>query len=230
MSAKHAVLGFFAARPAYPYQLENLLKERLGPAWKINSGQIYQTTKWLKQEGFIERIDGSDGDPDDDRHIFAITERGMEEFERWRHAPTDRTRPLRRPVLIKLMFSGPEYREQTLRDIDAYELACSQRLKKLLREQGEIPPDGSRVRADHVILRLALNLEVGHWEAELDWSRDTRETLKSLYNKDNVIWPSSPGKRSATTPDSQNARDELFGRIAKRSPPTPARQQQKRGS
>ena len=42
MSAKHAVLGWLAHRPAYPYELADRLQERLGPTWAINSGQLSQ--------------------------------------------------------------------------------------------------------------------------------------------------------------------------------------------
>jgi PadR family transcriptional regulator, regulatory protein AphA len=232
MSAKHAVLGLVADKPAYPYEVGERLQWRLGPGWLINSGQLYQTIKRLTREGLIKRVDGSVGGRDD-RHVFGITERGLEEFERWRNAPTDGARPLRRPVLVKLMFAGPEYRTQTLEDIDAYERACTERLKQLVREQEEIPPEGSRVRADHVVLRLALNAEVVHWESELGWSREARETFKWLYDQDDVIWPSPTrrlSRQAETTPNSQDARDELFGRIAKHSRSTLDHQQRKRRS
>ena len=82
MSAKHALLGLLIHRPAYRYQLGERLEERLGPAWSINSGQLYQTIKRLRTEGLIERIDGALED-EDERHVFAITASGVEEFDRW---------------------------------------------------------------------------------------------------------------------------------------------------
>ena len=197
MSAKHVLLGLLLDKPAYPYQLGDHLQERLGPAWQINSGQLYQTIKWLSKEGLIERVDGSVGGRDD-RHVFAITEPGVEEFERWRSEPTQGTRSLRRPVLVKLMFAGPEHREETLEEIDVYERTCTARVKQLVRERKKIPPEGPRVRADHVILKLALDVEVDHYEAELGWCRDARTRLTSLFEQD-VIWPSRRPRGPANT-------------------------------
>ena len=82
MSAKHALLGLLLHRPAYRYQLGERLRERLGPAWKINSGQLYQTIRRLEGDGLIERIDRAPDDQDE-LHVFAITVAGVEEFERW---------------------------------------------------------------------------------------------------------------------------------------------------
>jgi DNA-binding PadR family transcriptional regulator len=244
MSAKHIVLGLLEDKPDYPYRLLELLGERSARDWRISSGQFYQTIKRLAEEGLIERVDGSSpgGRDDDDRHIFTITEAGLDEFERWqkrRGRGTKRSgrgtgaRPLRRPVLAKLMFAGPEHRTETLEEIDAYELACSDELKELAREVDEIPAEGERVRADRVILKVALNLEIGQYEAELAWCPGARESLEWLYEQD-AIWPSTHGRRppqqTRTSQDSQGARKELFGRIAQHSPPTSTRQQHKRRS
>jgi PadR family transcriptional regulator AphA len=230
MSAKHIVLGLLADRPAYPYQLLDRLGERSGPDWRINSGQFYRTIKQLADEGLIERIDGSSpgGRDDDDRHIFAITNRGLDEFEHWqsKRAKGTGTRSLRRPVLAKLMFAGPERRTETLEEIDAYERACNEELDELAREVDEIPEEGERVRADRVILRLALDLEIDHYEAELAWCPEAREKFEWLYAQD-AIWPSAGGRwlaeQTTANQDSKGARKALFGRIAKHSQPKPTR-------
>ncbi len=240
MSAKHIVLGFLADRPAYPYQLLDRLGERSGPDWRINSGQFYRTIKQLADEGLIERIDGSSpgGRDDDDRHIFTITDAGLDEFERWRKKRRAEgtgagTRSLRRPVLAKLMFAGPEGRTETLEEIDAYERACNEELGWLAREVDGIPEDGERVRADRVILKLALDLEIDHYQAELAWCPKAREQFEWLYAQD-AIWPSTPSRRPSEQPttgqDSKGAREALFDRIAKHSQPKPTGKQRKRRS
>jgi PadR family transcriptional regulator AphA len=235
MSAKHIVLGMLADRPAYPYQLLDRLEGRAAPDWRINSGQLYRTIKQLAEAGLIERIDGSSpgGREEDDRHMFIVTARGVAEFERWQakrraEGTGAGTRRLRRPVLAKLMFAGPERRTETLEEIDAYERACNEELNKLAKEVDEIPEDGLRVRADSAILKLGLGLEAAHWETELAWCPVARETFDDLYEKD-AIWPSTPSRRPPDQPaarlHSEGVRKELFGRIAKRSQPKSARRQ-----
>jgi DNA-binding PadR family transcriptional regulator len=213
VSAKHALLGLLLHKPAYRYQLGDRLQKRLGPAWKINSGQLYQTIKQLATDGLIERVDGAPDDQDE-KHVFAITAAGAEEFERWFEEGASGTRLLRRPLLVKITLAGPERLESALDQIDAYEQECAARLKELSREREEIPVGGLQVRADHELLRFALSGDVSYVEGELKYSRYMHERVSWLKNQD-VIWPSTrrpePTKR---TRDRQSARADLFGRIA----------------
>jgi DNA-binding PadR family transcriptional regulator len=217
VSAKHALLGLLLHKPAYRYQLGDRLQKRLGPAWKINSGQLYQTIKRLQKDGLIERIDGA-ADSEDDRHVFAVTVAGAEEFEHWFEEGTGGARLLRRPLLVKITLAGPVRLESALKQIDAYEKECAAHLKELSREKEEIPVGGLRVRADDELLRFALSGDVSYVEGELKWARYMHERVSWLKNQD-VIWPSThecsstPTKRAC---DRKSAREELFGKIAAR--------------
>lgn len=234
MSAKHVLLGLLKEGPAYPYQLEDRLDEWLGPGWRINSGQVYQTIEKLVKEGLIERVDGSIGGRDD-RHVVQLTAAGDAEFERWRtKRGTSAARPLRRPVLAKLVFAGPDGREEALAEIDAYERACTERLADLASKLETIP-EGARelkimprepaVRADDVILKLALDIEIGHYESEQQWCSYAREAVVWLYER-KAIWRSGTARRrfgqDKAAQDSRSARDDLFGRIAEHSQLPPA--------
>jgi DNA-binding PadR family transcriptional regulator len=217
VSAMHALLGLLLHKPAYRYQLGDRLQKRLGPAWKINSGQLYQTIKRMQADGLIERIDSA-ADDQDDRHVFAITVAGAEEFERWFEEGSGGARLLRRPLLVKVTLAGPERLESALKQIDAYEKECAARVKELSREKEEIPVGGLQVRADDELLRFALSGDVAYVEGELKWARYMHERVAWLKHQD-VIWPSTHGRPSAPTKrahDRQSAREELFGRIAER--------------
>jgi DNA-binding PadR family transcriptional regulator len=230
MSAKHALLGLMLHRPAYPYDLAERLQGRLGPAWAINSGQLYQTIDRLRRDGLIERVGGKAEDRDD-RHVYAITESGVEEFERWFEGTTSGARLSRRPLLVKITLAGPERLKDTLEQIDAYELDCAARLKELARTQEAITVEGPKVRADHVLLRVALSADIFQLEGELQWARHAHEMVSWLLNRE-AIWPSAHERSGALTdeaPDRQGAREELFGRMAARHLRSmPGRQRQSR--
>lgn len=217
MSAKHALLGLLLDRPAYRYQLGDRLQERLGPAWKINSGQLYQTIERLESDGLIERTDQA-ADEQHDRHVFAITMTGADEFERWFDVTLSRARLLRRPLLVKITLAGPERLKDTLKEIDAYEQDCAVSLREHLRLREAIPLGGLRVRADHELLRLNLSADITQLEGELGWARHARERISWLLGQD-AIWPSAQphAAASAEARERHNARVELFGRIAKNS-------------
>jgi DNA-binding PadR family transcriptional regulator len=214
VSAKHALLGLLLDKPAYRYQLGDRLQERLGPAWKINSGQLYQTIERLEADGLIERIDSATDDQHE-RHVFAVTTTGEREFEHWFDGSFSRARLLRRPLLVKITLAGPERLKDTLQEIDDYERECATCLREHLRLREAIPLGGLRVRADHELLRLNLSADIMQLEAELGWARHARERIGWLLDQD-AIWPSAQQRKAATdqSRERQNARAELFGRIA----------------
>jgi DNA-binding PadR family transcriptional regulator len=217
MSAKHALLGLLRERPAYGYQLGERLQQRLGPAWAINSGHLYQTLKRMEQEGLIERVDDPERDRDD-RHVFALTDSGDAEFQSWFEQDGSGPQLPRRPLLLKITLAGPDRLEDALRQIDSYERDCAGRLKELSRAQDEIPDEDLRVRADHVLLRLGLSADISHLKAELGWARHAREMVSWLLGQE-AVWPGThrrPGSSDAEARERQSAREELFGRIARR--------------
>jgi DNA-binding PadR family transcriptional regulator len=218
VSAKHALLGLLLRRPAYPYQLGELLQERLGPAWAINSGQLYKTIERLEEDGLIERVPVA-AEERTDRHVFTITDSGAEEFARWFDDTMSTARLSRRPLLVKITLAGPERLKDTLKEIDAYEHDCASRLREHLRLREEIPLGGLRVRADHELLRLNLSADITQLEGELGWARHARERISWLLNRE-AIWPSAPERSrvpaAQATRDRQGAREQLFGRIAAR--------------
>jgi DNA-binding PadR family transcriptional regulator len=229
VSAKHALLGLLLDKPAYRYQLGDRLHERLGPAWKINSGQLYQTIDRLEGDGLIERIDRAP-DVQDERHVFAITLAGAREFERWFEGAISRARLLRRPLLVKITLAGPERLRDTLEGLDAYEQECTACLKEHLRLRDAIPLGGLKVRADHELLRLNLTADITQLEGELGWVRHARERVSWLLAQD-AIWPPSnraPGSAEPEAGRRRSAREDLFGRIAANG--RPAQAQRRRAS
>ena len=214
MSAKHALLGLLLNSSAYPYERLDRLERRLGPAWAVNSGQLYQTISRLEQDGLIERVDDAGRDT---RHVFAITGEGVEEFERWFEEETGRVRLSRRPLLVKVTLAGPERLTDALEQIDAYERDCAVRLKELARRREMVTLDAASVRADHVLLRLNLSADVFQLEGELRWAAQARETVRWLLEHQ-VLWPSVRERAAAATEvelDRRGTREELYRRMSK---------------
>jgi DNA-binding PadR family transcriptional regulator len=216
MSAKHALLGLLLEQPAYPYQLADRLKQRLGPAWKVNSGQLYQIVKALEKDGLIERVDG-ERPQREDRHVFQVTDEGVLEFERFFCQAPDPVRLSRRPLLVKISFAGPQKLEEALAKVDAYERECAKRLAEVARLREDLPQDGPLVRADHLLLRLNLSADIFQLEGELRWARHAREMLSWLASRE-AVWPAEPDGSDARAGRARRARSsarrELFGRMA----------------
>lgn len=221
MSAKHALLGLLLDRPAYPYQLADRMQQRLGPAWRVNSGQLYQTVKGLEKDGLIERVRSAPGEHQD-RHVFQVTQEGVLEFERFFDGGAEAVRLSRRPLLVKITFAGPQHLEEALAKLDAYEAQCARRLTEVARLRDQVPAEGPLLRADHLLLRLNLSADVFQLEGELRWARHAREMLSWLAGRD-AVWPSQRARADSAEAqrlrrERGQARRELFGRMADSRP------------
>jgi DNA-binding PadR family transcriptional regulator len=217
MSARHVLLGLLLDHPAYPYQMADRLEQRLGPSWQVDSGQLYKTVKLLERGGLIERVEDAAEKPGTDnraeRHVFSITQRGIEEFERWFEQTRDPVRLPRRPLLAKITFAGPDRLARTTRKIDDYEHECAERLSETTGMRDALPSiDEELLRADHLLLRLNLSTDIYSLEVELRWAKDARKLLTWLSEQDQALWPN--GSAADGRKVGASARSQLFTRIA----------------
>lgn len=221
MSTKHALLGLLLEGSAYPYQLADRLKDRLGPAWAINSGQLYKTIGQMEGEGLIELVGSGVEGRNKRRRFFSITENGEREFEDWLEATSGAVKWYRRPELLKITLAGPEHLDTALGQIDAYEESRTRRLNKFQEARHLIPRQRTPVRADHVLLRLNLSMDISLLEVELQRAREIREMLLWLHAQPEAIWPSTADSSSTQKArDRRGAREELFeGMAAKQRQP-----------
>lgn len=217
MSAKHALLGLLLDQPAYPYQLTSRLQGRLGPAWEVNSGQLYQTVKGLEKDGLIERVPEDSGDQEE-RHVFRITDAGVTELERFFEEAPERVRLCRRPLLLKITFAGPARLAKAQEKLDAYAGECARALKRISRLREQLPAgEESLLQAERLLLRLNLSADVFQLEGELRWARHAREMLSWLASSE-ARWPPQASEQSRLARPGSGAREEMFRRMAASDP------------
>jgi DNA-binding PadR family transcriptional regulator len=213
MSARYAVLGLLAERPGYQYQLMERLQERLGPAWALHSGHMSQIFVALAKKRLIERVDHGCERVPATRQVFAITEKGLAEFQSG-FDENPGVRLPRRPLLAQITFAGPGRLQDALAKIDTYERECAALIQEVMGAYRSVPPDGSLLRADHVLLRLNLSADVAHLEGELGWAMHAREMISWLQTR-GAVWPSSHDNATVGQTRESLARKALFARIAR---------------
>lgn len=214
MSAAHAVLKLLHDKPAYQYELRNQLPRRLGPSWAVNTGQLSQITQRLVEEGLIVRVDGAAG-AREDRHVYAVTEKGVVEFDRWWSSTDEPNEPrlaARRSLLVKISLAGPERLAESLKLIDRYKQKYATELAQLMKEDAEIV-DGPIVRADHEMLRLGLAENIIQKEGQLAWLELARQKVNRLH-KEEAIWPSARERAATAKDEDRHTRDDLFKEMA----------------
>jgi DNA-binding PadR family transcriptional regulator len=222
MSAKHVLLGLLLDRPSHPYELGDRMQHRLGPAWQLNSGQLYQDVRWLKKNGLIARVQGAPGK--DGRHVYEITAEGIAAFEQWLDEISDRPRLSRRSLPAQIALAGPERLEQVLARIEDSERQRVEMLGALVKMREEIDLERSPARAHDVLLHLSLSFDIAHVQADIETLGHARKMLSLLVEND-VVWPfrheRSKRSRNTTEAERDNARKELFGELSRRGRPRP---------
>jgi DNA-binding PadR family transcriptional regulator len=213
MSARHTLLGLLAEGPAHGYLLRKRLRAKLGPAWEINSGQVSQNLGRLEQEGFVRAVNGESA-PRGRKRVVELTESGAVELDGWFERDTAGVRVSSPEFLAKVNLGGPERCEESLAHITTYESDCVQRLEEL-RERRDSVPIWPVVTAERMLRRCAAICEMLQVEAHLQGAMLARETIAVL--KDNgALWGVSSAQSDANAVRArEQAREDIFGRMAK---------------
>jgi len=186
---RHALLALLREQPDYGYRLKQRFDERVGRAWQLNVGQVYQTLHALARSGLVREIPNPDAAVAQSRRVFEITPKGARALERWLRRPATRLRPIRHDLLLRLLCVAPDQYRDVLHEVDAQEQACRQQLDALHARRARALRQGAPPLA-----MLALEAELLHAAMQIEWLGHCREVLGG--------WPSP-----ATSP-SVAARDD----------------------
>jgi DNA-binding PadR family transcriptional regulator len=166
MTVRLGLLALLEAGPKYGYQLHTSFKERTGDTWPLNIGQIYTTLARLERDGLVEPA----GDDGDGHQIYALTDEGRAELERWFATPVARADRPRDELAIKLAVA------LSVSDVNVSEVLQTQRTATLrdlqdLTRQKRLLGDGDLASA------LALDSLIFQAEAEARWLDSCEERL-----------------------------------------------------
>lgn len=101
MSIPHALLALLESRPGYGLQLKNEFEAWTGEVWPLNVGQVYTTLRRLERDGLVD----AEGVVDERQRLYALSETGREELERWLTTPAADRGPPRDELVIKVLMS-----------------------------------------------------------------------------------------------------------------------------
>jgi DNA-binding PadR family transcriptional regulator len=171
---RYALLGLLKEQSDYGYRLKLRFDERVGTAWHLNIGQVYQTLRALQRAKLVNEVEGeSDGQHPARRH-FELAPKGARTLERWLQRPPVRLRPVRDEMLIRLLVVEPERRGEILERLDEQEHHYKRHLARLLAQQRRQPANQG---GDHLVRNLSLEAALLHAEAHLKWLEYCRERL-----------------------------------------------------
>jgi len=163
MSTRHAFLALLAQGPRHGYRLRVDFEASTGATRPLNIGQVYTTLNRLERDGLVTA-----GEEDEQgRVVYAITEAGRKELERWFDTPVVPADRPRDELVVKLAMAvttpGVDVRDV----VQAQRTATLRTLRDLTRLKADAPavPAGPAESA----WRLVLESMIFQAEAEVRW-------------------------------------------------------------
>jgi len=99
-----AVAGVLAERPAHGFDVARVLGRDgpLGLIWTVRRQQVYRALDHLCAHGAAHALRQEPGRGGPPRTVYALTDEGGAEVDRWLDAPVGRLREVRHALLLKL--------------------------------------------------------------------------------------------------------------------------------
>ncbi|WP_433211612.1 PadR family transcriptional regulator [Microtetraspora malaysiensis] len=167
MSTGHVLLGFLAERPKHGYELKKEHDHRLAGAKPLAYGQVYATLQRLERDGLAEVAETQqEGGPE--RTLYAITDSGRAELERWLNAVEPSAPYVASPLFARVAVAGKAADGYLMRQREAH----LNRMRELTAEKASGAP--AQV--------LAADYALQHLDADLRWIETALARMKENNN------------------------------------------------
>ncbi|GGM93690.1 transcriptional regulator [Thermopolyspora flexuosa] len=161
MSTRHAFLALLAQGPRHGYRLRVDFEASTGATRPLNIGQVYTTLNRLERDGLVTA-----GEEDEQgRVVYAITEAGRRELERWFDTPVVPADRPRDELVVKLAMAVTTPGVDVRAVIRRQRTATMRRLQELTMAKRE----GERTGRHGTAYRLVLDSLIFQTEAEQRW-------------------------------------------------------------
>jgi DNA-binding PadR family transcriptional regulator len=174
MAVRNALLGLLAQRPRHGYELHGAFEAIAGgrELWALKPAQVYTTLGRLEEGGLIAtQAVAQEGGPE--KRIYAITEAGAAELQRWMAEPVA-SQHQRDEFFLKLMLSVATGVADPYSVIRTQRAALFRELHDLTRRRGAADP------ATALAVIMLLDRAAMHLEADLRWLDMLEERLDAI--------------------------------------------------
>lgn len=169
MSVSRTLLGLLEPRAQHGYTLRRRYDDWFGGARPLKSAQVYATLQRLARDGFADLVGVASGEGPD-RRLYAITEAGVGELERWLEEPeVPEVTATRRVLFAKVVIALASGREADAM-LDRQRQAHLARMREMraLRQSGDL------------LGQLDADFEMYHLDADLKWIDGAQARLDRL--------------------------------------------------
>ncbi|MGW4641415.1 PadR family transcriptional regulator [Sphaerisporangium sp. NPDC004334] len=170
MSIRHGLLALLSQGPRYGYQLRAEFEASTGATWPLNIGQVYTTLSRMERDGMV-----APGEQDDQgRVVYALTDKGRSELDRWFATPIAQADRPRDELVIKLAMAVTAPAADVRRVVQTQRTATMRALQELTRAKRAVTGAAQRLVLDSMIFQAEAEQRwLDHCEAVLATSRET---------------------------------------------------------
>ena len=118
MSLREAMLGLLDDGPMTGYEIKQFFRKVIQHFWSVSDGQLYPTLKKMHEGGLIS-LEVVQQEGTANKHVYSITEKGREQFNKWLREPVTKFEELKEPFVLKVFFFSKLSREEILGHLHA---------------------------------------------------------------------------------------------------------------
>ncbi|MFC0529866.1 PadR family transcriptional regulator [Phytohabitans kaempferiae] len=169
MSVSRTLLGLLETKAQHGYTLRRRYDGWFGTSRPLKSAQVYATLQRLGRDGLIELAGVTSGEGPD-RRMYAITDAGVTELERWLDEPEVPDVSATRRVLFAKMVIAMSSGRSAVQLLDRQRQAHLARMRDMraLRQRGDL------------LAQLDADFEMYHLDADLKWIDGAQARLDRL--------------------------------------------------
>lgn len=177
-SVRGALLGLVLERPGQGGDLANRLRIRLGETWKLDPNDVYRLLEGLQQEGLIETREEARRANGRRTVTYHPTRRTAAALTTWIETLLPRE-PVRMSLQAKLSVARPQDAERMMQALREYEQSCLT-LANMIRPASSDEQDSWTARSwTALCLECTRDGAYSQLKAEIDWSKRTRERIRT---------------------------------------------------
>jgi len=178
--SKYAILGILSLGPMSGYDIKKMFQKSVAKFWNESYGQIYPILNRLVAQGLATRsVEKQEGRPN--RHVYALTDKGREELQRWLIAPVE-PQIGRIEIALKLFFGQQVSVLDNIRQVEHFREIQHRELEEL------------KALEEHVKVEKAGNPNLPYWlmtvkyghqvtSALIQWCDETLSALNKMTAK-----------------------------------------------
>jgi DNA-binding PadR family transcriptional regulator len=168
VNVPYGLLGLLEEGPRHGYDLKHSYDRLFSQGRPVKFGQVYSTLGRLERDGLVAEVSAEPG-RGPDRRLFAITEEGTTDLDRWLRMP-EPVEPFVRSVLFGKVLLALISDRPAAKVLEEQRREHQQRMHELTRRKSEGDLQ-TIVLADYALL---------HLEADLKWIDLTEARLARL--------------------------------------------------